>query len=224
MRIQSKMGTQRSTFVPQDQDISAWLKGRPRRVFDKGQVVIATNHQSGFFGHVHEGLVKCQASAKTTRKRGARTVDIYVGGQWIGTELFGFPANAFKYVATGPTEVTLIDLGEFDSLPAPILMDMGRQMARRRLNLAAQVLMANESVRIRVLHRLHALREDVGMARLRVTQHDLADMVGSTQAGISHELADLVKSGIVRRGYGSYEVTDSEALFLAAMREARRDG
>ena len=67
-------------------------------------------------------------------------------------------------------------------------------------------------VPVRVARMLDRQRQGAGGAVLRLSQTDLADMLGTTRQSLNLELQRLQRAGIVALGRGRIEVLDGAAL------------
>lgn len=126
----------------------------------------------------------------------------------------------FAYTATARTDATLLRLGTSDlnrllvEHPAVALRWLSSVVQRLELAHRRIVELTVGSLRSRVLALL-ADEAGGGITEVRLTQTEIAALLGASRQSVSRVLAELTAEGLVRRQYGSIEIVDSERLLEA---------
>lgn len=136
--------------------------------------------------------------------------------------LRGMPGRAATVRALEPTTTTMLTAAAFTQLRRaypcvdPLLIDM----LAERLDLVGQRLCEayTEDVLHRCLKRLTDLAPDASTrpALLRITQENLAEMVGTTRPSVNHALRRLQDRGLLSLARGRIVVNDPQRLRVAA--------
>jgi CRP/FNR family transcriptional regulator, cyclic AMP receptor protein len=137
---------------------------------------------------------------------------IFGPGQFFGEfTIFGGLPREFDAFAVGPTIIGHINGTRFDRL-----LDKHRGIRSYFLSFLAQRLHAALSfvddlrhlpLPVRVAKTLHMMHQsDVGGASIKVTQTELADMLGVTRVSINKALAGLEEEGLISRAYGHINI------------------
>ncbi len=119
----------------------------------------------------------------------------------------------FSVTAAGPCSTRLYDAKKLLALMSSdgdVALDLARSLALRAAELEESTLDDRDETLVDRVHaallRLHALgagRPVVGGFALRVSQYDLACMVGSSRQYVNLQLRHLQEEGVVRLGYRS---------------------
>jgi len=139
-------------------------------------------------------------------------------GQFFGEfTLFAGLPRRFDAVASGPTVIDEINQTRFDRLLAThrgIRSHFLSSLAHR-LHAALETIddMRRLPLKVRVAKTLYMMQNSGGNdERLKVTQTDLADLLGVTRVSINKALCDLEDQGMIKRAYGHIEIPLPAAL------------
>jgi CRP-like cAMP-binding protein len=185
---------------------------RNARVFTEGE-------HSDFVVVVVEGRIKVLASTSdgTEAVLGIRTAGALVG------ELAAFdggPRTA-SAIALEPLTVRLISADEFREFVARspgaalelirMLMGRLREGDRRRIEFGAYDATSRVARILCDLAAEHTHRPD-GAVEVRLAQHELAGLVGTSRESVARALAVLRRRSLVRTGRGTVTILDTESL------------
>lgn len=143
---------------------------------------------------------------------------IFGPGQFFGEfTIFGGLPREFDAFAVGPTTIGHINGTRFDRL-----LDKHRGIRSYFLSFLAQRLHAALSfvddlrhlpLPARVAKTLHMMHQsDVGSTSIKVTQTELADMLGVTRVSINKALAGLEEEGLISRAYGHINIASPDDM------------
>lgn len=177
--------------------------GRVRH-FDKGQII---QHQ-GDAGQLIWAVIEGHVSISRFSEDGGQTVFAVVGaGDLFGELAFftGIPRQV-SAIATGPAALVPIDRALLRQL---MLDDVGwaellLRSLSRQLAVALDIIDRERRLPMadRIYHLLADMRADRGDDRVRVTQQQLADLLGVSRVTAAAALAALERAGRIERGYG----------------------
>ena len=195
--------------------------GAPRR-YGHGDVLVRQGEEITCLRLVTEGAVRLSAIAPSGREV---VVGLLAAGDVFGElALLGGGASPVEARAVGEaTSVVTLPLGALRAVlqRAPATAEELLRLIAARLHRTAAALeeaLAHDvptrlSLRLRDLARAHGITGVGGVSLpARLTQEELARMVGATRESVNRSLADLTGRGLVRVEDRRYIVPDPEAL------------
>jgi CRP/FNR family cyclic AMP-dependent transcriptional regulator len=195
--------------------------GAPRR-YAHGDVLVRQGEEITCLRLVTEGAVRLSAIAPSGREV---VVGLLAAGDVFGElALLGGGASPVEARAVGEaTSVVTLPLGALRAVlqRAPATAEELLRLIAARLHRTAAALeeaLAHDvptrlSLRLRDLARAHGTAGAGGVSLPpRLTQEELARMVGATRESVNRSLADLTGRGLVRMEDRRYVVPDPEAL------------
>jgi len=145
------------------------------------------------------------------------TVALLGPGEFVGdlALLDGRPRSA-SAITTGPTRTLVVRRDDFrrwlTERPSAALALLEALSLRVRRTDEALADLSFFALPRRLAKRLLALAADHGEAQLRITQPQLASMLGVTRESVNKQLNEFARRGWVKLGRGSVSLLDSQAL------------
>lgn len=207
--------------LPTDDVRSLAARGRLRR-FKPGDAIVREGDPGDSLFVILEGAARILVSSPT----GEEATVAHLGpGDCIGefAVLDGLPrsATAVATIGTSAVAVTRDDfrawLGDRPAAAFALLEELSLRLRRANQGLADQLFLGLSQ---RLARRLVLLAATQGAAaptggtRIRITQAELASMLGVTRESVNKELQTFASRGWVRTSRGAVTVLDSDALNL----------
>ena len=192
-----------------------------RLASDAGVQAVAEGHAVAVRGRLVEHLVVVQRGVlevSMTSAEGKRHVTSRAGPGWalgLIPLLDGLPsihdvtARGQSDLVLLPRDCLLLAMQRFPTLSQQVMRLLCIRARWGYDMLAAQTLM---SLPVRVARLIDRQRQGADGAVLRLSQTDLADMLGTTRQSLNAELRKLQRAGIVALGRSRIEVLDGTAL------------
>lgn len=204
-----------------DADLAELERHMTRHAFRRGDVVFHQHDPSGRLYVIQEGWVKI---TRQTDSGDELLIDIFGPGSIFG-ELSIFTNEPRTGTVTAVEPATMLSLSRGSFYP---LVESHPRIALRCLEMLAFRLRASDElvqdmafldVPARLAKRLLELQQQCGidvdggrMIDLRITQEELATMVGTTRESINKSLATFSRLGVLARRGGRIIIRDQERL------------
>ncbi|WP_338467021.1 Crp/Fnr family transcriptional regulator [Novosphingobium sp. ZN18A2] len=210
-------------FAQLPPDAQARLRGpAPRRRFADGELVQQRGDESAGFWLIERGQVRLgQFSQHGTF---SAVSQVGPGDSFGELALLAGRRRIVDGYAVGQAELLWIDGPSYEAELAADPAAMRKQLATLSIELQEFIdfvaILQRGDAGARIAHFLANLSRDKSLpCAVRMTQQDLAELVGATRMTVSTVLARLEANGAIRRGYRVIEVTDPALLRDLAERE-----
>lgn len=207
-------------------ELRALLALHPPRTFRRGETLIEnTRHQdppqAGSLAYVLEGLVRGAWNSPFIAPESHATTLVAGDGKWVGTDVFKYGANLFRYGALVETTAAVIPLADFrERAGREVVLDALRSVSLDWCAAASVLSLGNDTLERRALLLLYNLFRLHPRPEIEVRQRDVAELLGVTRQSLQPALKRLERSGLVSLGYGEIVVGEADALL--AVLQARK--
>lgn len=218
----------------------SWLKDDElQRLAQNSQMVSCKRSTTFFFAQeqsdsiylVKEGRVKLTRTSAEGREV---ILDILGPGEIFGElAMVGEGMRTHSAVAVDDAMVCIITRTEFEKLLTShpemalrVLKLVGlrrRELEMRLEDLIFQPLANRLVITLLWQARRHGIKEDGGSVSMRLTQKDLAHLIGASREAVAEQLAEFKKADLLKTSYRTIQLTDIKGLMLTLSEETEVD-
>lgn len=207
-----------AAIEPEVQD--AMVRGLRVRQYEEGEIIFHAGAPATGIWTILDG----EARTYTTPRHGrAYTSGIFLPGHWFGAApavlRTGWPATA---KALGPTTAGLLPLRDIDEILVELpalgwrLAQLCARLAQSQALFFAGLMGGSPVQRLSATLRAGATEVIDGAPAIRITQAELAAVVGASRQRMNAILNDLESDGRVERRYGVIRILDPSLMDLEA--------
>ncbi|HEY4083868.1 MAG TPA: Crp/Fnr family transcriptional regulator [Burkholderiaceae bacterium] len=189
--------------------------------YEKGEILVQHSVKADYFGLVVSGLLECNRLFKSGNRQ--LTGMLATGEVFNLLEVADRELQFGEILARATSVVLRVPTYEFNRLQlreSRLAIALSRALAAR-LNLVFQrsaastalPLEARTAAILQILVHLYGLKREHGvLLDVKLSQEDLADLVGVSRQRLNFALKRLEADGIVQLGYASLVISDPERL------------
>lgn len=220
---------QRRLWYIKNAALFSWLKEEElQRLATNSEMVSCKRGSTFFFAHeqsdniylVKEGRVKLTRTSAEGREV---ILDILGPGEIFGElAIAGEEIRSHSAVAVDDALVCIITRADFEQLlkdhpemALKVLKLVGlrrRELEMRLEDLIFQPLSNRLVLTLLWQARRHGIQEDGGSISMRLTQKDLAHLIGASREAVAEQLAEFKREGLLRTSYRAIQLMDIKGL------------
>lgn len=195
--------------------MSTWdllAEGRSSRIYQPGQMIYLQGAQPDCFYYLQKGTVHSFISLPNGEER---VIKVHHTGDLMGeASFFDQCPRVTSAVAMKESRIIAVTRSQLDELivahpelALPMLQHLARTVRILSHHVNDSVFPAEQRI-IRYL--LKREKDDDGA--IHCTHEEIGQAVGASRVTVSRTLSNLTKSGIIKTGYGSIWIMDSERI------------
>lgn len=187
----------------------------PVRQYESGQIIAQRGDAPDGFWLIESGSVSIGQFLTEGEFRGVAVIG--PGDSWGELAMFSSRPRVVDAIARTRCEVRHIRQSPFDAMmedhpeAARALLAALSQQLQEMLDIVAGIRRGSASARVAGILATMSEGSDPP-ARIRISQQELADLLGLTRATVNHALREQEEMGLLRRSYGAIEVVDRDGL------------